>query len=145
MVDHVVLGRHDLAEADRAHRLGDRSLHQQDPGARGHDVSPFDVEGGLAGPAGHGRVVGVERRDLAYRLDHFQPRLRQMEGPVKGGQVVGDGGRPEGVDDGDRLAGAVHSAPEQASQLVGPLYLGRLVAGDREHGFALSRRERSPR
>ena len=156
VVDDVVLRRHDLREPVDALGLRHRGLDQKDVGLRGHHVRPLDVEARLVGPA---VVVGAQIR--AGRAVHLDVQFEGLVviGPsgvitwkegglgrpilrVEGLQVGGDGRGAEGIDDDDRLALALDPPGEQRGQVVGPLELEGLVAGDAEVRLALRRGRR---
>ena len=56
VVEDVVLGRHDLPEADGAFGLRHRRLEQQDAGAGGNGVGVFDARGTSRPPTGGWRL-----------------------------------------------------------------------------------------
>ena len=139
VVDDVLLGSGDLGEPGRSLVLRRRCLDEEDVRSGGHGVGVLDIERGLAGPA-LTRGVGDVGRHRPGRLDHRERRRRRKaEGPVEGLQVATDGRRAERVHDDDGLTLAGDPSGEQRREVVRPLDLGGLVAGDVEGGLALRR------
>ncbi len=129
----TALGREVL---DRVHHLGqalgalglrDTRLDQLDLRAGRHGVRVLDVERGLAGPAGHVVVLGIERRDLAPLL-HVDLGGRQAVLLVEHVQVVLDRRGTEGVHDRDRFAAPVDLLVKERAGVVRGLVLRGAVA-----------------
>jgi hypothetical protein len=123
VVEHVLLRRDDLRETGDPLGLRDRRLDEEDVGARGDRVRPFDVQRGLAGPPELLGVAAVEGRGLAGRMHDRQLGVGVAEGGVERVQVLADGRRAERVHERDRPARPGPALAPQRFEVVGACQL----------------------